>query len=68
MNANSDWIRSLWETVPIVSYPEFDPYCGPVPIRLGMLVGRVNPLVVRVHIGVEEERHERRANRSSLSN
>lgn len=36
MNANSSWIRSLWEIVPIVGYPEVDPHSGPVPIRLGM--------------------------------
>ena len=34
----------------------------------GMLVGRMNPLAVRVHVGVEEKRHKRRENRSSPSN
>lgn len=29
---------------------------GPAPIRLGMLVGRMNPLAVRVHVGDEERR------------
>jgi hypothetical protein len=33
-----------------------------------MLVGRMNPLAVRVQVGVEEKRHKRRANRSSPSN
>ena len=39
----------------MVGYPEVDPHSGPAPIRLRMLVGRMNPFAVRVHVGVEEK-------------
>jgi hypothetical protein len=52
----------------MVGDPEVDPHSGPAPIRLRMLVGRMNPLAVRIHVGVAEKRIKTSDKRSSLPN